>query len=272
MNGRFGNAWRMLTVLVSVLTTAQTYATEGFDHTAWDVLLRRHVVSVRGGHASEVDYAGMRRDRTALKQYLAALSVLSEKDFEAMSRPARLAFLINAYNAWTVELILSAGPGLASIRDLGSVLRSPWKRTFIPLLGAQRALDDIEHEMIRTPGRYDEPRIHFAVNCASVGCPALREEAYVAERLEPQLEDATRRFLGDATRNRLGTQALEVSSLFKWYREDFERPWPAGPGLKGFFASYGEVLGLRPADRDALLRGDLPIRFLDYDWRLNRVP
>lgn len=271
MNGRLRSASRMLALLICVLTGAHARATARFDHTVWDVLLHRHVVPVRGGHASEVDYAGMRRDRTDLDRYLDRLSALSAEDFEDMTRPAQLAFLINAYNAWTVELILTADPGVASIRDLGSVLRSPWKKAFIPLLGDVRSLDDIEHGMIRAPGRYREPRIHFAVNCASVGCPALREEAYVAERLEQQLEDATRRFLGDATRNRLAPKALEVSSLFRWYRKDFERQWPAGPGLEGFFASYGELLRLSPANRQALVRGDVPIRFLDYDWRLNRV-
>ena len=141
----------------------------------------------------------------------------------------------------------------------------------IPLLGTTRSLDDIEHRLIRGSGRYQEPRIHFAVNCASIGCPPLREEAYDGARLEAQLADATRRFLADRTRNRLSVKGLEISSIFRWYREDFDTDWPQGRGLGGFLASHGDALGLDEQQRRALVAGDLRISFLDYDWRLNRV-
>lgn len=119
-----------------------------------------------------------------------------------------MAFLINAYNAATVALILTRYPELDSIKELGSLLRSPWKRRFVDLLGARRSLDDIEHELLREAPDFAEPRIHFAVNCASLGCPALRPEAYEAERLEAQLADQTRRFLRDRSRNRLADGSL----------------------------------------------------------------
>lgn len=238
-----------------------------FDHGAWDTLLKRHVVPIRGGAATEVDYAGMARDRAMLKTYLDSLAAVRQATFEQWNRNERLAFLLNAYNAWTVEMILTAWPDVNSIKDLGSLFSSPWKKSFIPLLGKTRSLDGIEHGLIRAKGAYDEPRIHFAVNCASIGCPALRPEAYAAARLDAQLADATRRFLSDRTRNRLEGTELKLSSIFKWYRDDFER----SGGLRAFLADHGQALGLSDALRGALREGRLDIGFLDYDWALNRL-
>ncbi len=168
---------------------------QAYDHGAWDTLVKRHVQPIRGGVATQVDYAGMARDHVALKAYLDGLAAVRNEEFSRWPKPERLAFLINAYNAWTVELILTAWPDVKSIKDLGSWFRSPWKKSFIPLLSETRSLDNIEQGLIRAKGVYDEPRIHFAVNCASIGCPALRAEAYTAARLDAQLADATRLFL-----------------------------------------------------------------------------
>lgn len=239
------------------------------DYAEWDSLLRQHVVVLRGGQASQVDYAGLRADRGRLKAWLNRLSAVSLAEFNSWSRSDRLAFLINAYNAWTVELVLTGPPDIASIKDLGNFLQPPWRREFIPLLGRKHSLDDIEHGLIRA-GDYHELRIHFAVNCASIGCPALRAEAYRGERLELQLEDATRQFLSDRQRNRLQGDALAVSSIFKWYREDFEKGWGGVTSLPQFLAQYRSSLGLTEVQAAALQRGSLAIVYLDYDWRLNR--
>lgn len=240
---------------------------QAYDHSSWDALLKRHVHPVRAGVATEVDYVGMARERSALKGYLDGLATVRSEEFSRWPKPERLAFLINAYNAWTVELILTAWPDVDSIKDLGSMFRSPWKKAFIPLLGATRSLDDIEHGLIRAKGAYDEPRIHFAVNCASIGCPALRPEAYSTARLDAQLADATRLFLSDRSRNRLEGGELKLSSIFKWYGGDFEH---AG-GLNLFLAAQGEALGLTETQRRSLRDGRIEIDFLDYDWRLNRA-
>jgi hypothetical protein len=258
-------AWLHSTMLACLIWP--TFAL-GYDHGPWDRLLKAHVVPIQGGVSTQVDYAGMARERAALEAYLDGLSTVRTSDFETWPKPERLAFLINAYNAWTVELILTAWPDLESIRDLGGLIRTPWKKSFIPLLGEVRSLDDLEHGMIRAKGAYDEPRIHFAVNCASIGCPALRAEAYDAARLDSQLEDATRRFLADRSRNRLENGRLAVSSIFKWYGGDFTR---AG-GVPGFLAAYADPLGLSAADAEALRANAIPIDYLDYDWRLNRTP
>lgn len=241
----------------------------GFDHTTWDTLLKKHVVALRGGQATQVDYAGFTADRSQLKQYLAQSSGVARVDFDRWRKREQLAFLINVYNAWTVELVLTGYPDVASIKDLGSFLQSPWKKSFIPLLGETRSLDDVEHGLIRGSGRYNDPRIHFAVNCASIGCPALRAEAFVADRLDTQLEESAKSFLSDRTRNRLDGNTLKVSSIFKWYREDFEKGWRSANSVQQFFAVYHQSLGL---DADAVKRlsaGEMSIEFLDYDWRLN---
>ena len=246
-------------------------ATEGVDHAPWTALLQRHVVLLRGGQASQVRYAGFAADRPALKAYLATLSAVSKAAFDAWGKPARMAFLINAYNAFTVELILTKHPDLKSIKDLGSLFSSPWKPKWIPLLGGTVSLDDIEHGMLRERGRYDDPRIHFAVNCASVGCPMLREEAFTAERLDAQLEQQAQRFLADRTRNRWNAERgrLEVSKIFDWYGEDFTLGHRGITSLAGYLGRFADVLADDPAVRGRIRAGQADIGFLDYDWALN---
>lgn len=191
--------------------------------------------------------------------------------YEAWPEARRQAFLINAYNAHTLALISDAPADTASIRDLGGILRSPWKQPIAPLLGKTRTLDDIEHGLLRGARGFSEPRIHFAVNCASVGCPALRPEAYTASRLDAQLDDQTRRFLRDRTRNRVASRhplRLELSSIFDWYGKDFDT---AG-GVRAFLARYPGELGLDAKEVQALRRGEGELDYLDYDWRLNSPP
>lgn len=243
-----------------------------FNHAQWDRLLKQHVVSIRGGQATQVNYAQFRADTAKLKSYLQSTQAVTQGQFDRWSKDEQLAFLINVYNAATVELVLSGKSNLKSIKDLGSLLRSPWKQEFVPLLGKTRSLDGIEHGLIRGSGRYNEPRIHFAVNCASVGCPALRPEAFVGARLDAQLEDATRKFLSDKTRNRLNAGQLEVSSIFKWYREDFEKDFRGANTLEQFLGIYSHSLSLNAQQSQALVQGKLKVDFLPYDWNLNRTP
>jgi hypothetical protein len=249
-------------------TQAQTQAASAND---WDALLKQHVRVLRGGQATEVDYAGFAADRARLQAWLAGTSKVTRAEFDRWGNPEQLVFLINAYNAWTIELVLTGYPRVQSIKDLGSFIQSPWKKSFIPLLGETRSLDDIEHGLIRGSGRYNEPRIHFAVNCASIGCPALRAQAYSAGQLEAHLEDATRQFLADRTRNRFESGTLKLSSIFKWYRKDFEQGWRNARSLGQFLTLYSGPLGLSAEVASRLADGQLDIAFLDYDWRLNGV-
>lgn len=257
-------AWVLLGMGVMTVSLADEH-----EHDQWTALLQSHVRVIDGGVVTQVDYAGFARDRAALQAYLAQLSQLTRADFDQRPLPEQLAFLINAYNAWTVELILTAWPDLDSIRDLGSFLRSPWQRAFIPLLGETVSLDTIEHDMIRGWGRYNEPRIHFAVNCASIGCPALRNEAFTAQKLDAQLEEQTQLFLSDRSRNYLDGNTLWVTPILRWYADDFERGWAGYQSVPAFLADYADALGLSNAQGANLLAGRIRVRYLDYDWGLN---
>lgn len=260
----------VLLMSFALISNAESSPSDPINHSVWDGLLKKYVQPLNGGQATQVDYSGFLKERSELKAYLKELSTLSSAEFDALEKNEQLAFLINAYNAWTVELILTKYPDLDSIKQLGSFFRSPWKKAFIPLLGETRSLDDIEHNFIRGSGRYKDARIHFAVNCASIGCPALRAEAYIGSTLNLQLEEQTQLFLADKTRNRLSKDVLEVSSIFKWYKEDFEKGWSGIDSLESFFALYAEFLNLSDQQVMALQEDNLEIEFLDYDWRLNK--
>lgn len=262
---------------ISYVSEAKTNATEkeNFDHQhkAWTHLLKTNVNVLRDGQASELDYAAIKKNHRALKSYLASLSAVKPSQFNGWSKDQRKAFLMNAYNAFTVELILTKYPKLESIRDLGSLFSSPWSKEFVPLLGKTVTLDDIEHKMLRKPGAYDDPRVHFAVNCASIGCPPLREEAFVATRLNEQLNEQAKRFLSDRTRNRYSTkeEELQVSKIFDWYGGDFEKGHLGIKSLEQFFAKYAELLTDDKAAQDLIRKQEVDIEFLDYDWGLNDV-
>jgi len=245
------------------------FAQQALDHShaAWDALLKQHVRWLPDNKQSRVAYAAMAADRAALKAVLEAYSAVTPAQFAAFSRPQQMAFLINAYNAFTVELILTEYPKLKSIKDLAPVWSSPWKKSFYRLLGESRNLDWIEHEQLRP--KYNDPRVHAAIVCASIGCPALRPEAFTAERIEDQLEDGMRRFLGDRTRNRASADKLEVSSIFKWFREDFEKGHQGFNKVEDVFARYAAQLSPDPAVQEQLRSRRLTPVFLDYDWSLN---
>lgn len=260
-------------ILALALTLPLGSALAQFDpqHKAWTGLLAKHVVLIDGGKASQVRYAGMAKDRASLKAYLDALGRVGEQEFRTWAKPQQLAFLINAYNAGMVELVLTRYPDIKSVWDFGKVFNNPFKKRFIRLFGRDYSLDMIEHDTIRAKGAYDEPRIHFAVNCASVGCPMLREEAYVGERLDAQLEEQTRRFLSDRSRNRYdaSSNSLEVSEIFKWYREDFESGYGGLRSRDQFFAKYAAQLSDMPQHQERVRELKAEIRHLDYNWALN---
>jgi len=243
------------------------------DHThkAWDDLLKKHVTYVENGNASRVSYAGLMKDHAALKQVLDGYSAVTKAEFDTWTKPQQQAFLINAYNAFTVEKILTRYPNIKSIRDFGSVFGNPWKDKFFNLFGQPSYLDFIEHETLRKEGVYDDPRVHVAVVCASIGCPMLRNEAFVPEKLEAQLEDGIKRFMSDHTRNRYnaGTGKLEVSRIFDWYGKDFEKGHKGFTSVKQTFSRYADQLAEKPDDRAAVRAQKADVSFLDYDWALN---
>jgi Protein of unknown function, DUF547 len=257
--------------LLFVLPGLPSHAQPGgaFDHgyTAWEALLRKHVRWLSDNKQSRVDYRGLLAERDALRQVLTSWSAVSAAAFAGFSREQQMAFLINAYNGFTVELILTRYPDLKSIKDLGNIVQSAWKKKFFRLLDDERHLDWIEHEQLRP--RYADPRVHAAVNCASIGCPALRPEAFTPGRLEAQLDDGMLRFLADRTRNRFAGGKAEISSIFKWFKEDFEKGHKGFRRVEDLLARYADQLADAPADRERLRSGAVTISHLDYDWSLN---
>lgn len=264
---------RQWMLVCGAATLGHPVLAQSFDHShaSWSRLLQQHVVVQRGARASQVRYAGLLAQRSELQHYLRQLSSVSRSDFEGFSRVQQMAFLINAYNAFTIELILTRYPRLKSIKDLGNFLSSPWKQRWISLLGETVSLNDIEHGVLRKRGVYDDPRIHFAVNCASIGCPMLREEAYMPERLDAQLEAQMQRFMSDRERNRWNPQAgrLELSQIFDWYTEDFRLGHQGIFSLHGLGARFANVLADGETDRARIRSSQVLITYLDYDWRLN---
>ncbi len=233
-----------------------------FDHThaTWDKFLKQYV-TVKDS-ISTVNYKGAKSDRKGLDQYLTTVEAVTPADYGKFTDPQKLAFLINAYNAFTVKLILDNYP-VKSIKDLGGTFSSPWKKKFFKFFGEESHLDNIEHDHIRK--EFNEPRIHFAVVCASKGCPALWNEAFTPEKMETQLERNARAFLKDSQRNRFNVEKnrFEVSKIFDWYGKDFEKKFGS---VQNFLAPR---MGKTPAEETKMK--EAKIDHTDYDWTLNET-
>lgn len=206
-------------------------------------------------HDGVVDYQGFAADEGKLDAYLDFLASL---DPGMMPRNEKFAFYINAYNAWTIKLILTKYPDLTSIKDLGSFFSSPWKKKICRINGRMLSLDEIEHDILRP--EFQDPRVHFAINCASKSCPKLISEPYDGQILDSQLDAVTKGFINNPERNYLSGTTLYVSKIFKWFKEDFTS------GVLAFFLAHasGELKRSLLANADTIT-----IKYLDYDWSLN---
>jgi hypothetical protein len=227
-----------------------------FDHThaMLDRMLAQHVAD------GFVDYAALKTGPKTLTDYLGQLASVPKNEFDGWSDANRLAFLINLYNATTLKLIVDHYP-VKSIRSIGWLPGSAWKQDVVHAFGRVLSLDELEHGIIRR--EYRDPRVHFALVCAARGCPPLRAEAFVGARLNEQLDDQGRIFLGQAAKNRVDVTAhvVHLSPIFKWFGEDFE-------GQAGSVLKFVAPFLLEPVSR-ALASGDWKIDYTDYDWSLN---
>ena len=238
-------------VLVLLFLSAGAASAE-LLHNKWTELLSSHV------NQGIVDYQGFKKSEAELDAYLVQLA---GTDPEQLSKQDQLAYWINGYNSYTVKLILENfknGKPPSSIRRIGGLFSNPWKISFAVMGGTTYTLDNIEHDIIRV--RFDEPRIHFAVNCASKSCPILISEAYEGATLDEQLEQSTRDFLENPEHNFLDGDTLYVSSIFKWYKEDFN-----DDPLSFFLTHTGGSLLQQLSTRKDQIR----IKYADYDWSLN---
>lgn len=200
------------------------------------------------------NYEGLLSDREKLDEYLTLLSAHHPND-TYWSEAEQKAYWINAYNAFTIRLILNNYP-VESIKDLGGFIyrvNTPWDIEFIMIEGQKYDLNDIEHNILRA--NYNDPRIHFALNCASMSCPVLPKEAYDPSRLNSQLDAAGRRFLKDETKNKISKNTIEISRVFKWFTSDF--------------TNEGTVIDFLNKYSDIKIDEDADIDYLEYDWRLN---
>ena len=254
---------RLYCLLILLLSGLLAQAAPVFDHnhSKFDTVLKEAVVVI--GPKSQVRYSLIQKKPGLLDQYLDEVQSVTQSQYQQWSEHEKIAFLINAYNALTIKLILSKYPDLKSIKDLGGFFSGPWKIEFFTLFGEKRHLDYIEHGILRK--QFKEPRIHFALVCASIGCPALRDEVYIADRLNEQLDDAAKLFIRDTDRNRYnrGSETLEISSIFKWFKGDFIKTHGSVEKFIARWVTNDRVLQKRIQNKE------IDIDYLDYDWNLN---
>jgi len=210
------------------------------DHDDWNALLSKHV-DLEGN----VDYAAFVKDIGKLEAYLDHLNKNAPN--EKWSKNEKFAYYINLYNAATVKLIIDNYP-LKSIKDISS----PWDKKWVLVGGKKLSLGNIEHEILR---KMDEPRIHFAINCASYSCPKLINQAFLPETMEAQLETATMDFVNDSSRNKISENKIQLSNIFKWYKGDFTD--------NGTLIDYLNRYSKTKANKKA------KVSYLTYDWGLN---
>lgn len=227
-----------------------------FDNSRYAKLLDAHV----DYESARVDYSGLARDEAALDAYL---EQLADAELDALSSDAQLALLINAYNAFTLKLILEHYPDLESIKDIDK----PWDARRWKLGGHEVSLNEIEHGLIRPI--YRDSRIHFAVNCASIGCPPLAPWPYTGADIDEQLDRAADRTLGDDRYARVEGGELRVTSLMNWYKPDFVSGEyePSAESVPAYAAIFGDA-----EIREFVESEDEPsYSFIDYDWALNDI-
>lgn len=210
------------------------------NHNLWNSLLQKHV-STQGN----VSYKGFKESEKELDDYLGFLSENTPQN--SWTKADKLAYWINAYNAFTVKLIIDNYP-VKSIKDI----KKPWDKKFIPIGDKLLSLNHIEHEILR---KMNEPRIHFAIVCASVSCPKLQNTAFEPSKTEEQLNNATKEFLSDSARNELSQNSIKISKIFKWFSSDFKQ----NGSLIDFLNIYSEITISQNAKKS----------FKDYDWNLN---
>ena len=217
-----------------------------------------------------VDYANLQANREQLDRFNKSLGEVTPQTYNSWNEAEKIAFLSNAYNAFTLQSIIDQQPLKKSIRDI----RGVWNRRKFNLVGEEKTLDNIEHDILRQD--FNEPRIHVALVCAAMSCPPLRNEPYLAEKLDAQLEDQTAKFARSTHGFRLDSQDNRVylSSIFKWYGKDFIETYGVDNKFNGN-KQQRAVLNylsskLRPQDVRFLEQSDYKVKYLDYDWSLNK--
>ncbi|MCA1761540.1 MAG: DUF547 domain-containing protein [Cryomorphaceae bacterium] len=223
---------------------------EPVSHAIWDGLLKKHV-----NEKGMVNYKGFISDSLELNKYLAILES-NHPNKANWGKDQQLAYWINAYNAFTIRLIIRNYP-VESIKDIAGgipFINTPWDVKFINIENENYDLNNIEHGIIRKD--FNEPRIHFALVCAAVSCPRLRREAYTAAQLDSQLNEEAVYFFNNPEKNKVSAKSADLSKLMKWYRGDFK---DAAPDIVTYVNRYSKTK----------MDSDADINYLDYSWELN---
>ena len=222
-------------------------------HAPYSALLQKYV---QGNGVAYDAWDKNAADLQSLKDYLAEMAAQNPGDWE---KDRALAYWLNLYNALTLNLILENYP-VKSIKDLGSLLKSPWNKEIVTVAGKELTLNNIEHNIIRP--RFDDPRIHFALNCAAVSCPPLASYAFLPSKLEAQLDAVCQNALAQKNWLQLKDNTILVTKIMDWYGNDFRS---GGGSIRTFLAKY------QPEDKESILDENNKLEFMDYDWALNRA-
>jgi hypothetical protein len=242
---------KIIVFISSILFSLISFSQSGVSHSSFDELLQKHV-----DDQGMVNYKGLGKERSKLKSYLKIIE--SNPPQKSWSKDEKLAYWINAYNAFTLELILNNYP-VKSIKDIGATIKipfvnTPWDIKFIHIGDEEYDLNNLEHGIIRK--EFNEPRIHFALVCAAVSCPKLQNRAYLPEKLDEQLTKAAKEFLSNTMKNEFeSADRASLSKLFNWYGGDFTKEM----NLIEYINQYSKIKLNKQAEID----------WMDYDWALN---
>ena len=232
---------------VDVNSVVQGIDAPTVKHDVWTTLLQKNV-----SEEGQVNYKGFIEDSTLFNKYLTKIS--NHPPAKNWSKEEQLAYWINVYNAFTIKLIIDNYP-LKSIKDISTglpMINSTWDIKFFKIGSIDFDLNTIEHEILRK--KFNEPRIHFAINCASISCPKLRKEAYISEQLERQLEEQIFDFINHSDKNIITTNETKLSKIFDWFKRDFTKE----KNLVDYISKY-----------QPNIKQNNKIEYLEYDWSLN---
>ncbi|WP_424096253.1 DUF547 domain-containing protein [Moorena producens] len=249
---------------------SQVQVNRGTDTTLLNYDDYATVLKTHVNNKALVNYQELQKKPEQLETFNASLGAVDTSTYQSWDEAEKMAFLINAYNSFTLESIIDQNPLKKSIRDIKGV----WKGRQFNIAGESKTLDNIEHKTLRT--QFNEPRIHMALVCAAISCPPLRNEPYTGEKLDQQLDDQTQNFLVSPHGFRIDRQkgTVYLSSIFKWFGEDWKKTYGVDDKFTGN-ANQRAVLNfisdyLSPEDQEYLEQGNYKIKYLNYDWSLNK--
>ena len=257
--------------------TLTTVSDEGFSYSHFATVLNTYV-----NDQGMVDYKELTANRESLDRFAEQIAELSPTAYQTWNDKEKIALWINAYNAFTLKLIIDNYPikssFAASLRfPKNSIRQIPghWKKVTFIVMGKEMTLNDIEHNTLRKD--FNEPRIHMALVCAAMGCPPLLNEPYTGERLDEQFADRTNALLSDPEKFHIDRVKKQVylSPIFKWFEDDFMKTYGTDEKFEKFSKGKRAVLNfispfLSDTDRTFLIETEkFSIEYLDYDWSLN---